>query len=293
MKAKYKVGDKVRILDGSKIERHRGGFTSGMKDLVGKICTIADVSSKKDMPIYCMKEVGYMWDERGLAPADEKIVIYPEGNKVIAKEVHTGKTAVAKCNPQDAFDFTTGARLAFDRLTGAETGKEYIPVLKQKKYEVGDKVLIVSEWVKGCRENPDGEMDKWLGKVMTIRAIKDDRYLMMEDKHEFTGRGWYWFPPSIIGKVIDEREPDKNPLNTKIVFTKGDDIFKTGHIYEIKDGILKSPTSGDNLPRAKQYGGAFYSIEDVKDYFTEPGKGTSHDKGWSCETLEFIEVVDD
>ena len=39
------------------------------------------------------------------------------------------------------------------------------------KYKVGDKVRIVSKWVKGCKQNSDGKMDKWLGKNMTIRAI--------------------------------------------------------------------------------------------------------------------------
>ena len=40
------------------------------------------------------------------------------------------------------------------------------------KYKVGDKVRIVSE---RPAENWNSEMDKWLGRVMTIRSDESDR----------------------------------------------------------------------------------------------------------------------
>ena len=68
------------------------------------------------------------------------------------------------------------------------------------KYKVGDKVRIVSEWGKGCRQNSKGEMDKWLGKTMTIRKVTPhDYYLMEEDKTERDGIGWCWFDACIAG----------------------------------------------------------------------------------------------
>ena len=68
------------------------------------------------------------------------------------------------------------------------------------KYKVGDKVRIVSEWGKGCRQNRDGKMDKWLGKTMTIREVAPyDYYLMEEDKTECGGIGWCWFDACIAG----------------------------------------------------------------------------------------------
>ena len=68
------------------------------------------------------------------------------------------------------------------------------------KYKVGDKVRIVSEWGKGCRQNRDGKMDKWLGKTMTIRKVTPhDYYLMEEDKAERDGIGWRWFDACIVG----------------------------------------------------------------------------------------------
>lgn len=68
------------------------------------------------------------------------------------------------------------------------------------KYKVGDKVRIVSEWGKGCHQNRDGKMDKWLGKTMTIRKVTPhDYYLMEEDKAERDGIGWCWFDACIVG----------------------------------------------------------------------------------------------
>lgn len=46
----------------------------------------------------------------------EKIIIYRDGQKVIALDKRTGEKAEARCNPSDTFDFSIGARIAFDRL---------------------------------------------------------------------------------------------------------------------------------------------------------------------------------
>lgn len=66
-------------------------------------------------------------------------------------------------------------------------------------YKVGDKVRIVKKWTKACRTNPFGMMDKYLGRVMTIREIVDDGldlyYRMEEDTKK--GEAWCWFPAAI------------------------------------------------------------------------------------------------
>lgn len=56
-----------------------------------------------------------------LEPVNECIVIYHKGNEVIALNKIDGSKAVAKCHPDDDFDFMVGAKLAFQRLTGSET----------------------------------------------------------------------------------------------------------------------------------------------------------------------------
>ena len=58
-----------------------------------------------------------------LVPVNECIVIYRKDNKVIALDKTTGKTGIAKCSPEDEFDFGIGAKLAFERLTGTNTGE--------------------------------------------------------------------------------------------------------------------------------------------------------------------------
>lgn len=87
-------------------------------------------------------------------------------------------------------------------------------------------------------------------------------------------------------KYFDLVEEAPKLYNGKIVFTKGDSIFKTGHIYEIKDGHIKIDHCTYPLDKP------FKDIDDVKDYFTGEAKGRNG-YGWSCEDLELIEVHDD
>lgn len=44
------------------------------------------------------------------------IIIYKDNKRVVAIDKETGKTGVAKCHPDDEFDFNIGAKLAFERL---------------------------------------------------------------------------------------------------------------------------------------------------------------------------------
>lgn len=122
--AKFKKGDKVRILDGSRISNYTGSWTPRMNYFIDKIATIDTLEEFSNGRIgYHMeeKEFNFVYDERGLELVNpETIVIYRKNNKVIALDKSTGKKATARCNPADTFDFMTGAKLAFDRLTNGE-----------------------------------------------------------------------------------------------------------------------------------------------------------------------------
>ena len=72
-------------------------------------------------------------------------------------------------------------------------------------YKVGDKVRIVD--YRTDRMNDFGEMDKWLGKVMTIRDLSSPGYWMREDYGENNGYGWLWDDDMISGLAEPEREP--------------------------------------------------------------------------------------
>lgn len=75
------------------------------------------------------------------------------------------------------------------------------------KYKVGDKVRIVG--YRTFHMNSFGEMDKWLGKVMTVRGIERGLhgYWMVEDCGENKRRGWLWVDSMIAGLADPEREP--------------------------------------------------------------------------------------
>ena len=135
--AKFKVGDKVRILDGSKIKNYAGSWVSDMCHHVGKVATVNKVDTFWDDSCvsYRMKEFSYRWDERGLEPAEEvkNVVIWRTGNRVYAKDTITGKETVARCSPEDTFDFLTGAKLALERLEKLS-----------KPLAVGDEVRVIN-----------------------------------------------------------------------------------------------------------------------------------------------------
>ena len=200
-KPKFKVGDRVKLLDGSNIDEFCGHWVDSMEECIGDIATIKCVTQFRDGSCGYDLDNGWTWDERALEPYSDMITIYQEGRKVIAK--FGEKTGVARCNPADKFDFLTGAKLALNRLYGAES-----MIVKQDHYYVGDKVKIVKHWTNKTNENSEGKMDKWLGKIMTIRKIDRDGYKMVEYLGENYGGGWFWNPYCIAGKVVDGSEPE-------------------------------------------------------------------------------------
>lgn len=74
----------------------------------------------------------------------------------------------------------------------------------------GDMVRIVDHWGPECYANPNGQMDHWLGQIMTVRGLSEslEYALMQEDDGEFNGGGWSWFPEAIAEVVMDNEEQD-------------------------------------------------------------------------------------
>lgn len=83
------------------------------------------------------------------------------------------------------------------------------------KYKIGDRVRIITDKSKGGIWNLEGLMDKWLGKIMTIRDIGENYYKMEEDYGEHHN-GWFWYEEMIDG-LANER---------KIVITTDGEITK-------------------------------------------------------------------
>ena len=138
---KYKVGDKVRVRSWEDMRKEFGvqcdgsipvrkgvqyddsipvrkdvGFISAMKPLCGKELVISSVLSG----CYKVKGQDWYWVDEMFEPINHTIVIYRKDNQVIALDKATGKTGIAYCNPEDTFDFFTGADLAYERLRGRE-----------------------------------------------------------------------------------------------------------------------------------------------------------------------------
>lgn len=115
--SKFKVGDYVRVKKFKK--RPIGWNPEGKMDhLMGKICKVTNITAFGCI-IYD-KKYDYSWCVRKeeVEKVPNTIVIYMIGNQVIAFDKATGEKAVAKCHPDDEFDFNIGAKLAFERLMG-------------------------------------------------------------------------------------------------------------------------------------------------------------------------------
>lgn len=147
--AKYKVGDKVRIVS----ERPRAfGFPDDMVKYLGKTLTVARVNA----PTYRFEEAvdnGYYWlfDESwisGLVEPDREpctVELRFDGMITTATLKRGGrdvKTAEARCNPKDTYSRAEGARVAVERLFDKKH-KEGKP--KESKPKMGDKFVIVDD----------------------------------------------------------------------------------------------------------------------------------------------------
>ena len=188
--AKFKVGDRVKIRQWDDMKREYGmdpygaimmpcTFMPEMRKYCGKTVIIQDVASTLRDDRYHIKG-GDGWcfsDEMFETPATVRvyealkssrtqktlkphkpIVIYQEDREVIAQDTQTGKTGVARCHPNDKFDFYYGTGLAIERLTGYKSEPEPEPVVTRKPKYYSGKVVCVENY--SCFT---------VGKVYTIK----------------------------------------------------------------------------------------------------------------------------
>lgn len=175
---------------------------------------------------------------------DEIIVIHRKDNEVIAHNKITGKTALAKCSPEDKFDFGFGAKLALERLFAKET-----KIVKQKSYKVGDKVKIRAwddmEKEFGLRENGSIDcmfsftkaMKQYCGKIMTIDGTHLGGYTT-------TDTFLTLFSTDMIeGKVVESGESAKPTEKPKVEeparkFKVGDKVKTTINYCDLPKGVI-------------------------------------------------------
>lgn len=73
---------------------------------------------------------------------------------------------------------------------------------KTMKYKIGDRVRIVNH--RTSRMNQSGKMDKYLGKIMTIKRVCSFSYAMVEDNSKF-----FWLDEMIEGLVDEDISSNK------------------------------------------------------------------------------------
>ena len=164
--AKYKVGDRVRIVS----ERPQRNWSPLMDKWLGKTMTIAYYGTNRIDNYYFMDEDTtdafgrWYWYEDmivGLAePEREYTVELRFDGAITTATLKRGgrdvKTAEAQCSPKDTYSRAEGARVAVERLFEKKR-KEDKP--KESKPKVGDKFVVVYDPIHYCSS---------VGKIVTL-----------------------------------------------------------------------------------------------------------------------------
>lgn len=180
--AKYKVGDKVRIVS----KRPQRCWNPYMDKHLGKTMTIIKSGINGEGVYYCMEEdrddfLGHWcWYEymiAGLAePEREYTVELRFDGMITTAALKRGgrdvKTAEARCNPKDTYSRAEGARVAVERLFEMKR-KEDKP--KESKPKVGDKFRVIGNQLSG-------KFRHWfrLGEIVTLSEIRNGDSLYID-----------------------------------------------------------------------------------------------------------------
>lgn len=169
--AKYKVGDKVRIVSERPDSKN---YVDEMVRFLGKEITISmvkefcgipyyyseDAKPKNPVQAWFCKGLGvpgyYFMDEwiSGLAeqkkPADENLSVTIRfcGRVTVAELYKNGrvvKVENARCNPKDTYSRSEGARIAVERLFKKKQEDVEETVNPAKKWKTGDKAVVVRQ----------------------------------------------------------------------------------------------------------------------------------------------------
>lgn len=166
MKFKFKVGQRVRVLDGSKISDYMCGWNPRMIFDVGKTVTIIEQISNRSKPAYRVAETDWSYDERGLAALSDignvkkiifndpaTIVLWTDGSKTVVKthnEDFDAEKGIAMCFMKKACDNKASFNNVF---------KKWIPDDMKKKELESEEVPTTStdeddHWNPTLFENP-------------------------------------------------------------------------------------------------------------------------------------------
>lgn len=184
--AKYKVGDKVRIVS----KRPQRCWNPDMDKYLGKTATIIKSGINYNGVYYYIEEdrddfLGHWyWYEgtiAGLAEHEREpctVELRFDGMVTTATLKRGGrdvKTAEARCNPKDTYSRAEGARVAVERLFEKKR-KEDKP--KNSKPKIGDKFVVTVK--RGKFDHGFG-----IGDIVTLIDIQQDGCFRLVDKSGF------------------------------------------------------------------------------------------------------------
>lgn len=217
--SELKIGDYVRVKKFKK--RPIGWNTKGKMDhLMGKICKVTSIFG--DIIRIYDKKYDYSWSvhKEEVEKVSNTIVIYMKGNQVIALDKATGKKAVAKCHPDDEFDFNIGAKLAFERLMGVSYGIS-VKEMRDKLYK------YCIDFSKMCRDCDLGgrKCRCGIGGVHFRAKYMDGTYKMSDEEIRVAYK-------TIFGDKEKEEPKEEEPKEEIKDFAKA--------MYEIRSNLEKA-----------------------------------------------------
>lgn len=237
---KFKKGDRVRIKKFK--ERPRGWNECGEMDhLMGKVVEIKDISRLCGNPLVYDSKNNKTWmiHPNECEPVNECIVIYRKDNEVIAHNKVTDEKAVAKCSPDDTFDFETGAKLAFDRLVN--TVREV-----RRKAKVGEYVRVLTE---------DGHMAR-AGSIIQVEKVWSDGWVRVICKSGDRNYETLRFSQYV---VLENYVPEQKSESNEIKVGDHVKVINTGHLFTTNvDGVTSMTNDPSILAR--------YAYDDNKGY---------------------------
>ena len=173
--SKFKVRDKVRV-----VQAEYGAWgANGKVGIITNKLAFNGLNNKKGIHVE-LENDNYIWNI-GENPKleliesaipNKSIHIYANGTTTTAvlKECNNViKTTMAKCHPDDTYDFESGARIAFDRLCNnlAESSKFTKVKEVSRSAKVGEYVKIIDK---------SGNKDSKIGQICRCIGIDDGLY---------------------------------------------------------------------------------------------------------------------
>lgn len=198
----------------------------------GTIIEYKDISGRTMPPYFFMPGSSFAKRLREAVPV-HGITIERKGSTVVATDKFNGTQAIAKCSPEDEFDFYTGAKLAFDRLIGL--GKDNKPKEGKEKFKPCIEYQGHNYGYIGDETNLVDALGRKLYVGDVVKAYSDDgRFLtscVVNDK--------YTKAPFVMGIQLCDFTVPQESLGFHILFEKRYSRVKDGEIVHDMKYVLK------------------------------------------------------